>query len=141
MLMSDWEELLEDPEYAPVHHALCAGVTLLEKYYRRADNTDAYFISHGKSLWWLHFVYWRNECAVLDPVAKLAYLEVAWEEKYIEMGMNRLKEQVGFWHYISFDIHFLFQFLLYKSQYEASQKKLLADDHNQRAEIRELPVC
>jgi hypothetical protein len=49
MLMSDWEDLLEDPEYEPIHHALHAGITLLEKYYRRADNTDAYFISHGKS--------------------------------------------------------------------------------------------
>lgn len=49
MLMSDWEELLEDPEYEPVHHALRAGIALLEKYYRRADDTDAYFISHGRS--------------------------------------------------------------------------------------------
>ena len=47
MLMSDWEDLLEDEEYEPVHDALRAGITLLEKYYRRADDTDAYFISHG----------------------------------------------------------------------------------------------
>ena len=48
LLMSKWEELLEDVEYEPVHHALKAGITLLEKYYRRADDTDAYFIAHGK---------------------------------------------------------------------------------------------
>jgi hypothetical protein len=49
LLMSDREDLLEDDEYEPVHHALRAGIALLEKYYRRADETDAYFIAHGKS--------------------------------------------------------------------------------------------
>jgi hypothetical protein len=48
-LMSEWEELLENMEYEPVHHALKAGITLLEKYYCRADDTDVYFIAHGRS--------------------------------------------------------------------------------------------
>ena len=45
LLMSEWEELVEDEEYAPVHGA---GISLLEKYYRCADDTDVYFIAHGK---------------------------------------------------------------------------------------------
>ena len=49
LLMSEWEDLLDDVEYEPVHDALKAGITLLEKYYRRADDTDVYFIAHGKS--------------------------------------------------------------------------------------------
>jgi len=28
--MSEWEDLLEDMEYEPVHHVLQAGITLLE---------------------------------------------------------------------------------------------------------------
>ena len=48
LLMSEWEDLLTKPEYEPVHGALRAGVALLEKYYRRADDTDAYFIAHGE---------------------------------------------------------------------------------------------
>ena len=47
LLMSEWEDRLEDKEFEPVHDALRAGIALLEKYYRRADDTDAYFISHG----------------------------------------------------------------------------------------------
>jgi hypothetical protein len=47
--MSDWEELLENEKFEPVHAALRAGIALLEKYYRRADDTNAYFISHSKS--------------------------------------------------------------------------------------------
>ena len=47
LLMSEWEDRLEDVKYEPVHNALKAGIKLLEKYYRRADDTDAYFIAHG----------------------------------------------------------------------------------------------
>ena len=49
MLMSDWEELLDNNGFEPVHNALHAGIALLKKYYRRADDTNAYFISHSKS--------------------------------------------------------------------------------------------
>ena len=55
LLMSEWEELLEDEEYAPVHTALQAGIALLEKYYRRADDTDVYFIGHGTQ----HYYFYR----------------------------------------------------------------------------------
>ena len=48
LLMSEWEELLENEEYEPVHDALRAGVALLAKYYHRADETDAYFIVHSE---------------------------------------------------------------------------------------------
>jgi hypothetical protein len=49
LLMSEWEDRVEDDKYEPVHDALNAGIKLLEKYYRRADDTDAYFIAH--SMW------------------------------------------------------------------------------------------
>ncbi len=48
--MSEWEDLLDDMEYEPVHDALKAGIALLEKYYHRADDTDVYFIAHGELL-------------------------------------------------------------------------------------------
>jgi hypothetical protein len=95
MLMSDWEELLENKEFESVHNALRAGIALLEKYYRRADDTNVYFISHSKSsslVIIIRFNYYKY--IVLDPVTKLTYLEAAWEENYIEMGKKYLKEQV-----------------------------------------------
>jgi hypothetical protein len=49
MLMSDWEELLKNEAFEPVHDALRAGIALLKKYYRHADDTNVYFISHSKS--------------------------------------------------------------------------------------------
>ena len=48
LLMSEWEDLLDEPEFEPVHHALRAGIALIEKYYRHTDDTDAYFIAHGQ---------------------------------------------------------------------------------------------
>jgi hypothetical protein len=52
LLMSEWEELLDDQDYEPVHGALQAGISLLEKYYRRADDTDVYYIAHGMSFYY-----------------------------------------------------------------------------------------
>ena len=94
--MSDWEDLLENKEFESVHDTLHAGIELLKKYYRRADDTNVYFISHSKSsplAIVLGFNYYEH--IVLDPVTKLTYLEAAWEEIYIEMGKKHLKEQVS----------------------------------------------
>ena len=55
LLMSEWEDLLEKAEYAPVYGALRAGISLLEKYYRRADDTDVYYIAHG--MWHEYFFF------------------------------------------------------------------------------------
>jgi hypothetical protein len=56
MLLSDWEDLVDDPEYATVSDALTAGLQIMKKYYRLADESDVYFISHGKSSAVLRFV-------------------------------------------------------------------------------------
>jgi hypothetical protein len=49
----------------------------------------------------LHF------CLVLDPVLKLDYLNAAWEEKYLEIGMKNFKSQVNFLN------QYCFEFLIY----------------------------
>ena len=93
LLMSEWEELLENEEYGPVHVALQAGISLLEKYYRRTDDTDVYFIAHGKH----YHSYWLSidVLLVLDPVFKLGYLSAAWEPQYLEVGMTEFKAWVS----------------------------------------------
>lgn len=78
----------------------------------------------------------------MDPVTKLAYLEAAWEEKYVNIGKKCLRKQVSLhltYEYLhSDDVHF-FQFLVYKTRYEASQKdQMVAQDDNQQTEISEL---
>jgi len=107
LLLSEWEDRLEKEEYEPVHDALRAGINLLEKYYCRADDTDAYFIAHG--MWSIEFnSISLHFCLVLDPVLKLDYLNAAWEEKYLEIGMKNFKSQVNFLNLYLFEllIHF-----------------------------------
>ena len=97
LLMSEWEDLLEDVAYEPVHHALQAGITLLEKYYHRADDTDAYFIAHGKSCCVsVRGCDWSS-CLVLDPVLKLEYLKATWDQEYLEYGMKQFNAWVSVW--------------------------------------------
>jgi hypothetical protein len=94
LLMSRWEELLEEVEYEPVHHTLRAGIALLEKYYHRADDTDAYFIAHSKSYCLSIVETHISMILVLDPAIKLDYLNAAWDQEYIDKGMERFKAQV-----------------------------------------------
>ena len=48
MLQSKWDDLSENDQYEPVHKALAAGLKNMVKWYRKADDTSIYFISHGK---------------------------------------------------------------------------------------------
>ena len=97
LLMSEWEELIDNPEYEPVREGLQAGVMLLEKYYRRTDDTDVYFIAHGKIIeYYLLFIWYIYDMLlVLDPVLKLQYLNVAWDKKYLTAGVESFKAQVS----------------------------------------------
>jgi hypothetical protein len=46
-VQSRWESCCLDPVYAPVKLALEAGLKNMSKWYRKADDTSIYFISHG----------------------------------------------------------------------------------------------
>ena len=114
LLMSEWEDRLEQAEYEPVHDALRAGIKLLEKYYRRADDTDVYFIAHGMMHTAMNTV--SHICLVLDLVLKLGYLESAWNQEYLDMGMECIKSQVGYLFSmpVDHDLTCMAQFLVYK---------------------------
>ena len=47
-LQSEWQQLLENLDYEPIHNALKAGLENLEKWYCSTKATLIYFISHGK---------------------------------------------------------------------------------------------
>src|SRR6266481_6929929 len=47
-LQTRWEELLDDEEFAPVHHGIEAGLKNLSKWYCKLDEMDVYFICLGK---------------------------------------------------------------------------------------------
>jgi hypothetical protein len=46
-LITKWEEYLKDPEFAPVHKALEAGLANVDTWYRTTKDTMMYFITHS----------------------------------------------------------------------------------------------
>jgi hypothetical protein len=92
MLQSKWDNLLENERYSPVHEALAAGLENMAKWYRKADDTSIYFISHGKDP--TLFSKLQLTLIVLDPTWKLSYVQVAWHAEYVEDNMDRLREIV-----------------------------------------------
>ncbi len=93
MLQSKWDDLLENERYKPVHEALAAGLENMAKWYRKADDTSIYFISHGKDP--TPFSKLQLTLVVLDPTWKLSYVQVAWHVEYVEDNMDRLREIMG----------------------------------------------
>ena len=48
LLQSKWEQLHDNASYAPVKHALEAGLENMKKWNKKMDETSIYFILNGK---------------------------------------------------------------------------------------------
>lgn len=59
-LQSQWEALLDDAEFAPVHEGLRSGLKNLAKWYRKTDDTLIYFATLRL---WLFFSEILIECS------------------------------------------------------------------------------
>ena len=46
-IQMEWEDLCDNPQYHPVQDAIQAGLDIMEKWYRKTDDTSIYFVSHG----------------------------------------------------------------------------------------------
>lgn len=53
-LQTRWEALLRKDEFAPVHDGIRAGLKNLQKWYRKLDDTDVYFVCLGKFILLTH---------------------------------------------------------------------------------------
>jgi hypothetical protein len=67
------------PKFADISDTINAGLENLNKWYRKIDDTDVYFI-----------------CLALDPKWKLAYACKKWESHYFNSGVRRLEEVVRY---------------------------------------------
>lgn len=94
-MQTRWEALLTQEEFAPVHEGICAGLTNLNKWYRKLDDTDFYFICLGTFYLSDVGLWLTTTCsAVLDPRMKLEYTKHHWEKKYHEAGVKVLETLV-----------------------------------------------
>jgi len=85
LLMSEWEDRLENEEYEPVSYWKSTIAVLTTRMH------TSLLMVCGHSKYDSCVLYF---CLVLDPVLKLDYLNAAWEEKYLEIGMKQFKSQV-----------------------------------------------
>lgn len=94
-LQSKWEGLCDDPSYAPVKHALEAGLKNMKKWYKKTDETSIYFISHGKYvISQLLSLLTNTYRPVLDPRYKLSYLNAAGGPEWVAKGMATMRKIV-----------------------------------------------
>jgi len=85
------------PQYDKVHDALIEGLDNLAKWYKKTDDSTAYFISLGM----IH----KNDVSelmsllnppALDPNVKVAYAQHHWGDDSFNVGLKMLKEVVSF---------------------------------------------
>ena len=94
-MQESWENMTSHSRFQELHEAIEAGLENIRKWYRKVDDTDAYFIC-------LSACYWTTACrhldagsfVVLDPNIKLAYAEAKWDPEYYLDGVRRLKKAV-----------------------------------------------
>jgi hypothetical protein len=95
-LQTSWEELLEDSNYVPVYAGIKAGLANLKKWYRKVDDTNAYFICLCKFYLLSYLQDYLNYLiiSVLNPTMKLEYTKVRWEQEWHEAGVKQLEDVV-----------------------------------------------
>jgi hypothetical protein len=92
-MQESWENMANHDRFDSVASSIGSGLENLKKWYRKVDDTDAYFICLGKCdnsihcLVLMHFV-------ALDPNFKLAYAEAKWDTEFYEEGLDRLNRVV-----------------------------------------------
>ena len=82
-VQSRWEAFCNTPEYAPVKHALDAGLENMRKWYRKTDDTSIYFVSHGNVFIVLVIGHMYN-----SPIS-------AWPDSKVDISKCRLGRGMG----------------------------------------------
>jgi hypothetical protein len=86
--------MAELPQFSELEGALRKGLANLDKWYRKVNDTDAYFICLG-----ICYNSFLNtlimHSLVLDPNFKTAYAESKWQPEIFEAAMERLGEVVS----------------------------------------------
>lgn len=79
LLQTQWETMLEHPKFLPVYPGIIKGLERLKKWYRRTNDTDAYFVN-----------------LALHPAWKLEYVKATWDDDAYEKGVKALEKLVSF---------------------------------------------
>src|SRR5882757_4984012 len=90
-LIKTWENMAEESQYGVVHDALNKGLENLNKWYKKTDDSGAYFICLGTFIQIL-----SKSCkhlllhSALDPNFKVVYAEHHWGDDFLKAGLEML---------------------------------------------------
>jgi hypothetical protein len=88
-----------EPQYDKVYDALTAGLDNLGKWYKKTDDSTAYFICLGMVYKWITHCL-KLMCLLippaLDPNIKVAYTKHHWDNDSFNAGLKMLEEVVSF---------------------------------------------
>jgi hypothetical protein len=91
-LQQTWENMADEGKFHEVSDAIRAATANLNKWYRKVDDTDAYFIALGSYLFIC--ITLSHPALALDPNYKLAYAEAKWDPEFFRQGVERLEQVV-----------------------------------------------
>jgi len=104
-LLQSWENMADLPKFSEVEYAIRKGLGNIDKWYRKVNDTDAYFICLGTLVFppgYCSFLYLSLQA--LDPTIKTAYAEEKWQVEFYEAGLRRLEEVVSLLDLICNDV-------------------------------------
>ena len=94
-LQENWRNTAKHSRFYKISNAIYMGLGNLEKWYRKTDNTDAYFICLGKFSRWAQWIFTESlNVIVLNPNVKLAYAEDKWDAKQLQNAIDCLESVV-----------------------------------------------
>ena len=82
------------PKFAKVSDSITSGLENIQKWYRKTDDTDAYFVCLGTQFFMPLILLMLNYIVVLDPNVKAAYAQNRWAFHFFKEGMRSLEKVV-----------------------------------------------
>jgi hypothetical protein len=96
-----WSTQLKNPAYSRYHDALEAGLAVVDMYYERTADCDAFIMAMGMPLLIYTFCIFTSTL-VLDPEQKFNWIETNWNDDMAKQAEEHVKRIVSFAFYTVF---------------------------------------
>jgi hypothetical protein len=97
LLMAKWERL--GKEHPELQYWTRVGLLWVQKYYKQMDDTDAYVIAMGRSLFSDYSVteshYANSLSIVLNPAIRFSWIQRKWDSIYIQRSKKIMLDVVS----------------------------------------------
>jgi hypothetical protein len=95
-LQQSWRNMAAIDRFSDMKDSISCGLENLEKWYRKTNDTDVYFICLGTTASFSFINFDLISLRALDPNYKTEYAEHQWDREPFINGMDKLKAKVSF---------------------------------------------